>query len=235
MNAALLLAGGLSERIGSLGTPKQFYEVDGKPIIMYSLMCLENCAGISFIAIAAPEEWQERIEDWVKHYAIAKFRMFTPPGRTRQHSVYNGLLALRTILSERDHIVIHDAARPMVCARDVYDCVSTAAGGDGAMPSIKVSDTIYKSTDGVWITGSLDRDELLAGQTPECYDFGKYLAAHDKLTDDEIARFRGSSEIAIKSGMRIRLYDGNPGNMKISTLSDLQYFEYRVRDQDKRR
>jgi 2-C-methyl-D-erythritol 4-phosphate cytidylyltransferase len=233
MNAALLLSGGLGERLGSLGLPKQFYEVDGKPIIMYSLLCLEKCAGISFIVIVAPEEWQERIVDWLRHYGISKFRMFTLPGRTRQHSVYNGLLALRNVLSDRDYIVVHDAARPMVSVQDVSDCVDTAAGGDGATPSIKVSDTIYKSTDGVWITELLNREELLAGQTPECYDFGKYLAAHDQLTDDEIAKIRGSSEIAFKSGMRIRLYNGNPGNMKISTLADLRYFEYLVDNQEK--
>jgi 2-C-methyl-D-erythritol 4-phosphate cytidylyltransferase len=233
MNAALLLSGGLSERMGSLGTPKQFYEVDGKPILMYSLMCLENCADISFIAIAAPEEWHERITGWVKRYGISKFRIFTLPGRTRQHSVYNGLLALRNILGDRDYVVVHDAARPMASVQDVSECVNTAAGGDGAMPSIKVSDTVYKSTDGLGITDLLKRDELFAGQAPECYVFGKYLAAYDQLTDDEIARFRGSSEIAFKSGMNIRLYSGNPDNIKISTLADLRYFEYLVSNQKK--
>ena len=226
MNAALLLSGGLSERIGSLGLPKQFYEVDGKPIMMYSLMRLEKCDGISSITIAAPEEWQERISDWVRDYGIGKFRMFTLPGRTRQHSIYNGLLALRNTLGERDYIVVHDAARPLVSVQDISDCVNAAAGEDGAMPSIKVSDTIYKSADGIGITGLLDRDELFAGQAPECYDFAKYLAAYEQLTDDEIARFRGSSEIAFKAGMNIRLYGGNPGNIKISTLADLRYFEY---------
>ncbi|GHU18429.1 2-C-methyl-D-erythritol 4-phosphate cytidylyltransferase [Betaproteobacteria bacterium] len=228
MKAALLLSGGLSERMKSLGTPKQFYEVDGKPIIMYSLMCLENCDDISFIAIASPGEWHEKITDWVRHYGISKFRIFTPPGRTRQHSVYNGLLALRNILGERDYIVIHDAARPMASVRDISDCVNTAAGGDGAMPVIEVCDTIYKSTDGIEITGLLNRNELFSGQAPECYHFGKYLAAHDKLTDDEIAKFHGSSEIAFQSGMRIRLYGGDRNNIKISTLADLKYFEYIV-------
>jgi len=123
-------------------------------------------------------------------------------------------------------VVVHDAARPLVTELDIHNCVKSANGYDGATPVVEIADTVYVSTDGVRISALLSRDELLAGQTPECYGYGKYLAAHQRLSDEEIVSIRGSSEIAFKSGMNVRLYEGNPNNFKITTAVDLEYFKY---------
>jgi 2-C-methyl-D-erythritol 4-phosphate cytidylyltransferase len=89
------------------------------------------------------------------------------------------------------------------------------------MPVIPVKDTIYMSKDGKHIHGLLNRDELFAGQAPESFRFHKYLAIHEKLTDREIGKIRGSSEIACQYGMEIALVEGSEENFKITTMEDL--------------
>jgi 2-C-methyl-D-erythritol 4-phosphate cytidylyltransferase len=190
---------------------------------MYSLRVFMNCAEISHIVVVAPREWHTRISSWPGACGADKSLRFAPPGGTRQHSVYSGLCALQNILSESALVVVHDAARPLVTARDIKDCLRAAKGRDGATPVLPPRETIYKSADGRTIAALLNRDELFAGQTPEAYRFGKYLAAHGRF---DLSGIRGGSELAFKAGMKIRLYPGNPLNFKVTNIEDLEYLRF---------
>jgi 2-C-methyl-D-erythritol 4-phosphate cytidylyltransferase len=217
MNAGLILAGGKGERLTGQGKPKQFIEVGGKALILYCLQAFEQCPDISLVCVVIAEDRRGVLEG---DYIYAK------PGKSRQHSSYNGLLALKRYSPER--VVIHDAARPLVTAEDITALVRAADGFDGATPVLPVTDTIYQSADGKTIGGTLKRDGLFAGQTPECYDFKKYLAAHEEQTDDELLKIRGGSELAVRFGMRIALCEGNPYNFKITINADLERFRETV-------
>jgi 2-C-methyl-D-erythritol 4-phosphate cytidylyltransferase len=228
MTAGIILAGGLSERLGELGIPKQFVEICGIPLIMYCLQTFENCTDIDTIVIVAAQERQKQLTDLLNEYGIYKFKIFATPGKTRQHSIYNALLALQSLKPER--VAIHDAARPLVSKQDISDCIKFSYGYDGATPTLPLNETVYQSKDAVTISALLNRDELFAGQTPECYNYTKYFEAHKALNDTEIGNIRGSSEIAFKAGMKIRLHKGNPRNFKITTAADLEYFKYLIKE-----
>jgi 2-C-methyl-D-erythritol 4-phosphate cytidylyltransferase len=212
MNAGLLLAGGKGERLAS-DIPKQCIELGGRPLMSYALSVLEKCADIDLICVVIAGQYRNLLNgDYV----------FALPGKSRQHSVYNGLSALSRYSPKL--VVVHDAARPLVTADDISGCIRASDGYDGATPALPVSDTVYRSADGRAITALLNRDELFTGQTPECYDFEKYLNAHKNLSDGELSGIRGSSEIAVKSGMRIALCKGNADNFKVTTNADLERF-----------
>ena len=212
MNAGLIVAGGKSERLSGYDIPKQFIEIGGKPLVMYCLRAFELCHDIDIICVVVAEEWRYILGDTV----------FANPGKSRQHSIYNGLLALAPY--DPEMVVIHDAARPLVDAIDISNVIKASSNYDGATPVIPVTDTIYRSFNGITITEALNRDEIYAGQTPECYNFRKYLAIHSNLSDNEISNVRGSSEIAVISNLRIALCEGNPHNFKVTTNSDLERF-----------
>jgi 2-C-methyl-D-erythritol 4-phosphate cytidylyltransferase len=228
MKVGIILAGGSSGRLSELKVPKQFVEVGGVPLIMYCLQMFERCANIDALAIVAMEPWQEQIRKWLEKYGIGKFKMFVLPGRTRQHSIYNGMLAVQSLQPE--HVIIHDAARPLVTELDIRSCINESEGYDGATPAIPLTETIYQSEDGATITDLLNRDKLLAGQTPECYDYAKYLKAHKTLCNTELVNIRGSSEVAAKAGMKIHLYKGNPQNFKVTTIVDFEYAKYFIKE-----
>ena len=228
MTSALILAGGMGNRLSELGIPKQFAKVAKIPLVMYCIRAFENSAGIDSIAIVAQENRQERLRGRLEECGIEKFRTFAPPGRTRQHSILNGLLALQSLNPQS--VVIHDAARPLVTEQDVGDCIRAFDGHDGATPVIPLNDTVYQSADGMFVSSLLNRNELFAGQTPECYKFAPYLEACKALSDEELGDIRGSSEIAFKAGMKIRLYKGNTQNFKITTAMDFSFFKHLIEE-----
>ena len=93
------------------------------------------------------------------------------------------------------------------------------------MPVISVKDTVYQSKDGQEIGCLLKRSELFAGQAPESFKFRKYFDIHNQVTDEEIGATAGSSEIAYRHGMEVRMVKGSERNLKITTIEDLETFE----------
>lgn len=225
MNIAIILAGGVGSRMKTLQRPKQYIEVNGRPIINYCLRTFEAHGEIDEIYIVADESWQDYITEWMKRDGITKFRGFAPAGKSRQHSIYNGLIACEHSADEDSVVVIHDAARPFVTKEIISECIAGAEELDGAMPVITIKDTVYRSQDGKRINSLLERSELFAGQAPESFRYGKYRAIHDAATDEELMNTRGSSEIAYRNGMEIRLFPGAEKNFKITTMEDLTNFE----------
>lgn len=225
MNIAIILAGGVGSRMKAIDRPKQYIEVKGRPIINYCLQTFEHHKEIDEIYIVADESWQEYIREWLEKDRITKFKTFAPAGKSRQHSVYHGLCACENSAGENDIVIIHDAARPFVTEEIIDECIAGARELDGAMPVITIKDTVYRSKDGKSIASLLERSELFAGQAPESFKYGKYKSIHDKATEEELMNTRGSSEIAYKNGMEIRLFPGAEKNFKITTMEDLTNFE----------
>lgn len=232
MNTAVILAGGTGTRMGA-DRPKQFLTVKGRPIIAYCLNIFENHPMIDNIVIVADSGWREYIREWLDKEKITKFRAFADPGRTRQHSIYSGLKAAAAFTGDADAVIIHDAARPLTSDEIIKDCLDGAYEMDGAMPVITVKDTVYQSADGKTIGSLLKRSELFAGQAPESFNFGKYFAIHNLVSDEEIAATAGSSEIAYRHGMKIKLVRGSESNFKITTPEDLRSFELIMDSMDK--
>ena len=225
MNIAIILAGGVGSRMKSIDRPKQYIEVQGRPIINYCLNTFEKHIDIQEIYIVADSSWQEYITQWLEKDRITKFKGFAEAGKSRQHSIYNGLKACEKNASKEDIVIIHDAARPFVTEEIIDECIKGAQELDGAMPVITIKDTVYRSKDGKSIASLLERSELFAGQAPESFNYGKYKEIHDNATDEELMNTRGSSEIAYKNGMEIRLFPGAERNFKITTMEDLTNFE----------
>ncbi len=229
MNTAIILAGGVGSRMG-VDRPKQYLVVDDKPIIVYCLEIFEKHSDIDKIVIVVSDEWKDYVIENVEKYGISKVCGYAPAGKTRQHSIYNGLKCTKENAPDTNVVIIHDAARPLVSDKIIKDCIIGAVEDDGAMPVISVKDTIYQSKDGKSIDHLLKRSELFAGQAPESFDFKKYLDIHDSVTDDEIASTAGSSEIAYRHGMNVRLVEGSERNFKITTIEDLETFETIVKE-----
>ncbi len=229
MNTAIILAGGVGSRMG-VDCPKQYLIVKNKPIIVYCLEIFEKHKNIDKIVIVVSDEWKDYVIENVEKYGISKVCGYAPAGKTRQHSIYNGLKATEENAGDTKVVIIHDAARPLVSDKIIDDCITGAIEDDGAMPVISVKDTIYQSKDGKSIDNLLKRSELFAGQAPESFDFKKYYDIHNSVSDDEIASTAGSSEIAYRHGMKVRLVEGSERNFKITTIEDLETFETIVND-----
>ncbi len=234
MNYAIILSGGIGTRMRDDGFPKQYIEVKGKPILMYTLETFEKNADVDQIMIVAAESWHEEIWKWARQYKIKKLRQITVPGKTRQHSILNGLEeCASSSMNELDKVIIHDAVRPVVSSSLISLCFSALNETyDGCMPVIPVNDTVYQSLTGNEISNLLDRSTLFAGQAPEAFFLKKYYKINKEAEDETLINTRGTSEIAYKSGINVRLIKGEDSNFKITTPEDLRRFRIMVGDQD---
>ena len=224
MNTAIILAGGVGSRMG-VDRPKQFLMVQDKPIISYCLDIFQNHDEIDSVVVVVSEQWQDFVEEYAAKYGVTKIKGYAPAGKARQHSIYNGLKCIDENVPDSDIVIVHDAARPLVSDQIISDCIKGATDYDGAMPVISVKDTVYQSKDGEEIGCLLKRSELFAGQAPESFKFRKYFDIHNPVTDEEIGATAGSSEIAYRHGMEIRMVKGSERNLKITTIEDLETFE----------
>lgn len=224
MIIALILSGGTGQRLGS-DLPKQYIEVNGRPVISYSIECLFRHERIDAIQIVAEPVWQEQIRKWLKADGFdRKFRGFSDPGKNRQLSILHGLENIRTYSEDADYVLIHDAARPLLQESLITDCADSVSGHDGVLPVLPMKDTVYSSTDGKTITALLKRSEIYAGQAPELFRLGVYYEANLRLLPDQILQVNGSTEPAIMAGLDIAMIPGDEGNFKITTKEDLERF-----------
>ena len=225
MNIAIILSGGVGSRMG-LDIPKQYVMVNDRPVISYCLQTFFANAQTDAVVIGVADEWKEFVAEHVGMLHPDKPVYYAQPGETRQYSIYNALKVVKEMGCADDSIVIvHDAARPLVSDALINRCYDACKRADGSMPVIAVKDTTYYSEDGKNITSLLDRSKLWAGQAPEAFIFGKYLKVHDEMTREELLKINGSTEIAFKSGLKVKMVQGDPMNFKITTPEDLSNFE----------
>lgn len=249
MVTALILSGGTGTRMG-VEIPKQYIEVKGRPIIAYCLRTLLFHEGIDAVQVVADKMWRELILECVNDVCAGesdkdtrgemarqatsissvengkKFRGFSAPGETRQLSILNGLEDISRYAGDSDYVLIHDAARPMVSAGQISDCLEAVrAGHDGALPILPMKDTVYYSEDGSAVTSLLERSRIFAGQAPELFVLGKYREANRALLPERIYQINGSTEPAVMAGMDMAMISGDERNFKITTKADLERFQ----------
>lgn len=221
---AILLAGGTGSRLGG-SIPKQYMKIDGKPMIYYTLQVLMEHVGIETVRIVADESWHTFILDCIDRPEWKKkLSGFSKPGENRQISIRNALEDMQTELTTENgknvSVLIHDAARPFLSGELLDRLMAAIDGNEGVLPVLSMKDTVYYSEDGKCVSSLLDRSKVLAGQAPELFDFTKYLEANNSLSMDEILQMNGSTEPAIKAGMKIAFIEGDEQNFKVTTKAD---------------
>lgn len=222
MNIAIILSGGVGTRMGA-NIPKQYIEVNNRPIISYVVEKFLAHEMIDSMIIALNEQWLEYVQGQLPE--TRKNIYFSKPGETREHTIYNALKRAKEIGGGDDDIVIiHDAVRPMVSDRVIKDCLDGCEKYDAAIATIAVKDTIYVCTEGECITEVPNRSKLHAGQTPEAFKLGEYLRIHDESTYEEISMVTGGAQFAQQKGLQVYLSRGEEINFKLTTPEDLDRF-----------
>ena len=225
-NIAIILSGGTGVRLGG-SIPKQYLEVNGKTIIMYCVETIARMPDIDELVICLAGEWKSFVQEELLKAGVTKNVLYSQPGEIRQLTIYNALKLLHEQGIEDDAIVvIHDAARPLVSETLLRRCIDECKEADGVLPVLPVKDTLYMSKDGNSISALLKRSEIVAGQAPEAFRFGKYLAVHDQMKYEDILKISGSTEIAYKAGLDIKLVPGEELNFKITTTEDLENLKH---------
>ncbi len=208
----LIVAGGSGTRMNT-ATPKQFMEINGKPLLMHTFYAfLQTGSAFEFILVLPENE----IGNWhllCRRHSFEVNHTVVCGGETRFHSVQNGLAKI-----EGEGIVfIHDGVRPLVAGKTIENCYRTALQKGNALPVISPSESVREVLNGK--NRAVDRSRFFLVQTPQTFRVSLIKEAykqayHKKFTDD--------ASVVENAGSKIHLVEGNRENIKITFPHDLK-------------
>ncbi len=206
---AVVVAAGRSTRFGE--GDKLLADLDGRPVIAWSLAALAAAESIGRVAIVGREDLLETLATLGRETLGEALAGVVAGGARRRDSVEAGLLAVTS-----DYVAIHDGARPLVTPALIDVCVAEAAKADGAILVGPVTDTI-KQVEDTTIVGSPERARLRAAQTPQVVRREAWLAAAALSDGDET----DDAAMLARAGLEVRAVEGDPGNIKVTRPLDL--------------
>lgn len=162
MNYAVILAGGRGVRFNSVNIPKQFVELTGMPILVYSMKTAQMNRNIDEICVVTLEEYIPQVRAWGEQYHISKLKYITKSGKMRFDSVYNGLCAIPA--AETDTVIIMTAVCPLLSQETIdkhYACIEQHAG---VITVVRATDAITFSEDGKSAAQTLQKEKLLCSR-----------------------------------------------------------------------
>jgi 2-C-methyl-D-erythritol 4-phosphate cytidylyltransferase len=221
--AAILPAAGLGTRMGA-ETPKQFLELDGVPLVIFSLRRLAACPEISEFLIATLAEEEAALSERITKEKIGRPVRVVRGGVTRQESVGN---ALAQIGSDVEIVLVHDAVRPLVTREQIERAIAAAREHGAAIVGIPALDTVkeVKRTsqpgDVALITATVPRERIVLAQTPQVFRAQLLRDAYAKATRDGIT---ASDEAGLVENLGHDVYvvAGSPRNLKITRPGDME-------------
>jgi len=216
---ALIPAAGMGKRMGA-SINKQYLLLGGRPILAHTLSVFEQSPLITGICLVTPaDEIPYCREEVVKAGNFSKVLEIVPGGKERQNSVMNGLLALERHASADDVILIHDGVRPFISHELLQRAIDGARSSDGALVAVPAKDTIKTVRDGI-VIDTPARETLWQAQTPQSFRYGVILEAHLKAARENFVGTDDTSLVERNNG-KIRIIQGDYGNIKITTPEDL--------------
>ena len=208
----IIVAGGTGSRINN-SVPKQFIEVNNKPIIIYTIEKFIAFDKNIHIYISVHADYIELMKKMIANFFPGRPIHLTPGGATRFESVKNGL----HLIKDADGVVgVHDAARPMVSIDTIKRCFDVAEVKGNATPSIPVNDSLRKTNGDT--NESVNRNDYKVIQTPQCFQLDQLQKAFQQ---DYNPTFTDDASVMEKAGHKINLAEGNVENIKITYPIDL--------------
>ncbi len=212
MNTAIIVAAGSGERFGS-DIPKQFIEINGKPVIVHTLERFQAAPSVDSIILVLAKDQIAAFES--KQSDFAKLSSIVAGGKTRARSVLNGLNA---VAETCEIVAVHDGARPLVSVDEIERTIAKAKETGAACLVSPVNDTI-KSISGAEIAATLDRDKLRRALTPQAFKLDVLKRAFEFA--DLSGAVTDECYLVEKLGHPIAIVEGSSANIKITHLDDL--------------
>jgi 2-C-methyl-D-erythritol 4-phosphate cytidylyltransferase len=234
---AIVFAGGKGTRLSHKDGPKQFVEVGGKTIIAWTLDLFQQSPAIDSIYVVSIESHLEKMKRIVTDGHFYKVRTVIPGGQYAMESIHLGLLAAAADGLAADTIVlIHDGVRPIISSSLIDSIVHSVETHGSGVTSAAAFETLAASLDGgATIASVTNRSEMYTLQAPQAFRLGPILEAHssgialsihDKVIDQAHLIDSLPAESLHPTLTRLALVEGVRGNIKITTIDDINYFDF---------
>jgi 2-C-methyl-D-erythritol 4-phosphate cytidylyltransferase len=199
------------------GGDKLFATIGGRPLLAHTLARFQESPEVDRIVLVMSEANLRRGRDLVAEHAFGKVSAVCAGGPRRQDSVRLGLEALGPC----EWVLVHDGARPLVTAELIERGLAAARETGAAVAAVPVADTVKLAAPDGTVERTLDRGRLWAAQTPQVFRYDLLLRAHREVT----AEVTDDAAMLEALGLPVKLYEGSPANIKVTTPEDLRLAE----------
>ena len=213
---AVIVAGGTGSRMNN-STPKQFLLLNGKPVLYYTINAFLHAYEDMEIILVLPEDHIAAGQEIIDAFFDYKRIQITIGGRTRFHSVKNGL----QLITAESIIFVHDAVRCMVTVALIQRCYDAAIENGSAIPVINSKDSVRILNEAG--NEAMERDNVRLVQTPQTFHSKILLPAFNIDYKD---RFTDEASVIEAFGLKVKLVEGEENNIKITRPLDLAIAEY---------
>lgn len=225
--AAILPAAGLGTRMGT-EKPKQFLELDGLPLVIFTLRRLAACPAIGEFWIATRAEDAVALAERVGGERLGRPVRVVRGGESRQESVAN---ALAEIVPETELVLVHDAVRPLVTREQIERVIAEARARGAAILGIPAIDTVKEVKRGslpedvALITATIPRERIVLAQTPQVFSCALLKEAFARAAQDGAT---ASDEAALveRLGHTVHVVLGSERNLKITRPADMELAQF---------
>lgn len=223
MNYAIIFAGGTGVRMNARTKPKQFLELHGKPIIIYTLEHFEQHPDIEGIVVVCLEEWVHTLEKQIAHYGLEKVIKVVSGGKTGHQSIYNGLSELQKHCTEQDIVLIHDGVRPLITAQLISDNIEKAKETGTAITVESSWESVISCQDGKTISQVPDRSKMFIARAPQTFRFDLIWDLHQRAQREGVES-TDSTHLCQTYQVEMHIVQSSPNNIKITEPNDYYIF-----------
>ncbi|HEY3929960.1 MAG TPA: 2-C-methyl-D-erythritol 4-phosphate cytidylyltransferase [Candidatus Koribacter sp.] len=235
---AIIPAAGLGTRMarGKAGvTSKQFFDLNGTPILIHTLRKFANCKQVSEIWVALRSNEMVGFRKHLEQAGIKKEIRLVEGGEHRQDTVANALKEIKA--ADDDIVLVHDAVRPFVDQETIVAVIAAAEKHGAAIAGTPAVDTVKqveRTSEGAVISSTILRERVVLAQTPQGFRYGLLKKAFDEATRDG---FSGTDEASLieRNGGAVQVVMGSPKNIKITTPGDLELAEFFMSQENSRK
>lgn len=220
MNYGVIFAGGVGSRMNNTAMPKQFLEVQGKPIIIRTVEHFENHVDIDGIVLVCVEGWIDYLKDLLVKYSINKVIKIVEGGTTGQMSIFNGLNALAEFRDDDAIVLIHDGVRPLIDSDLISRNIESVKNHGNGITCSDVHETVMEVSDNHQVLKVHNRSTTKVAKAPQSFWLNEILDIQDKAISEGKINFVDSSSLMQYYGYKMFTVNGSSDNIKITTPSD---------------
>lgn len=219
MITALIFAGGTGVRMNSRSKPKQFLELHGKPIIIYTLEHFEYHSAVDNIVIVCIESWIDELKGMLRRYGITKVSTIVKGGDTGHDSIYNGLEAMKETQKPGDIVLIHDGVRPLITEELITNNINCVLEYGNAITVEPARESVVQSADGRNIDQVPNRNEMYIAKAPQSFYYDKIVSLYERAHEDGIKTIDSSHLLSVYNEP-MHMVKSTRNNMKITEPAD---------------
>lgn len=224
MNTAIIFAGGTGQRMNTKTRPKQFLELHGKPIIIYTLEHFDRHELIDGIIVVCVKDWIDYCQELVDRFKIEKVKSIIPGGETGLLSRYEGVKKAKELYPDDTICLMHDGVRPMI-DHDIItaNIESVEKYGSGVTVAPAIETIAVKGEDNK-VGQIIDRSSCQMAKAPQSFRLKELFKVHKEAIDSGMTDCIDTAYLMQLKGYDVYTVEGSAENIKITTPTDFYTF-----------